>query len=152
MLALSIYIIGCNNLPKEDKRPKRTSFKHALERFEKRFPQITKLGIRKMEFLHAHYYMNPYDIEEVSRLNDSLLGLVERIGEIACGDEKLYHFTGKSMNVRYVPQKRDVGLWIYELNVRISSSLYFVWVHPSLLYFVHCTVWKRKEKKQYTCL
>jgi hypothetical protein len=80
------------------------------------------VGIRKMEFLHSYFYLNAYSKEEVSSFNESLCSIIERIGEVSSGDEKLFHFTGHSMNVRVVPSKREVGLWIYELTVRITSG------------------------------
>jgi hypothetical protein len=46
-----------------------------------------------------------------------------RLGEYVAGDEKLFHFTGVSSQVRLVPSKPDkIGLWIYELSTPSASN------------------------------
>jgi hypothetical protein len=52
------------------------------------------------------------------------------------GDEKLFHFTGLSGNVRLVISKPDrIGFWIYELCGRFANGWPFlldVFMHNSL--------------------
>ena len=47
----------------------------------------------------------------------------ELIDIFAAGDEKLFHFTGKSGDVRLVKSKPDqIGLWFYEIIMLATLS------------------------------
>ena len=63
-------------------------------------------------------------------------GILRGIGCTIAGDEKLLHFTGRSPDVRVVYMKPDrVGLWIYELCVKLSNDLPYMldlWLHDSI--------------------
>lgn len=52
------------------------------------------------------------------------------MGQWVAGDEKLFHFTGRSGILRLVPKKPDqIGIWNYELTARLTNGQSY------LLYF-----------------
>jgi len=124
-----IYIIGnSQNSPKEgrqDNRSLRHDFQDAIAFFKERYPSEQQVGVNRCEHLHTHLYLNPYDASEEKFLHECLLHPVLSIGEVVAGDEKVFHYTSKqSMNVRVVPSKHEVGLWVYELVGRLSSKFF----------------------------
>lgn len=71
--------------------------------------------------LHANYY---------SLISQKFRSILSSFGECVAGDEKLFHFTGDTPYLRYVPTKPDrVGLWMYELCVKLPN------LKP---YLIHC--------------
>lgn len=74
-------------------------------------------------------------------ISKNFQGFVRTLGQYVAGDEKLFHYTGKSGNVRLVISKPDrVGFWFYELCGRFSNGLPYmldVFMHNSLTGTVH---------------
>ena len=70
------------------------------------------------------------------QLSTNFLGILRGIGCTIAGDEKLLHFTGRCPDVRVVCVKPDrVGLWIYELCVKLSNDLPYMldlWLYDSI--------------------
>jgi hypothetical protein len=49
------------------------------------------------------------------------------IGSICAGDEKLFHHTGGTKDIRFVPSKpARIGLWFYELAIPLSSGAQYL--------------------------
>ena len=151
-LACEILITGNQKDPKEsekkkDKKALRSAFEDAQDEILLELgSQQGRIGVQKMEFIHAHFYLCPYSTEEEEDYNEAmllckcLLSLVSHLGQHVAGDEKVFHFTGNSQNVRLVESKREVGLWIYELTVRLPNGL------PLLVYcYLHSACKKRGE-------
>ena len=70
------------------------------------------------------------------QLSKNFRGILCEIGCTIAGDENLLHFTGRSPDMRVVYTKSDrVGLWIYELCVKLSNNLPYMldlWLHDSI--------------------
>ena len=65
----------------------------------------------------------------ICSITGNFQALVLSLGQYVSGDEKLWHFTGHSGNVRLVISKPDrLGLWFYELCGKLSNGL------PYMLY------------------
>lgn len=61
--------------------------------------------------------------KHASLLSSNFCGILESLGQFAAGDEKLFHFTGNSSDVRLVISKPDrLGLWFYELCGKLPSG------------------------------
>ncbi len=88
---------------------------HAPLGSEKKFP-----GVDVCNQILSNYHIPYTKFEEISINFQTILGC---IGEVAAGDEKLFHFTGDSLLVRSVPDKPDrIGMWLYELCVRMEDG------------------------------
>lgn len=58
-----------------------------------------------------------------AQLSTNFQSIIQCLGEVAAGDEKLFHFTGDTLFKRVVLEKPDrVGLWLYELCVRLKNG------------------------------
>lgn len=72
-----------------------------------------------------------------SELSDNFLSAIRSLGQYVAGDEKLFHFTGNSQNVRLVISKPDrVGFWFYELAGRFANNLPYmlnIFMHNSTI-------------------
>ena len=56
-------------------------------------------------------------------LNENFQKLAESLGQCVAGDEKLFHFTGESKDVRLCISKPDrIGLWFYQLCALLRSG------------------------------
>jgi hypothetical protein len=122
-LAFSIRIIGLQNQPKENQRnqrPLRQSILEAKNHFCDQFPMYDPIGDDKLaKLLSLPYFTSSY-YEEISHYFQSI---IEKCGDVVAGDEKLFHFTGDSIDCRLVPTKPDrIGLWFYELCVPLRFS------------------------------
>jgi hypothetical protein len=128
-LAISIRIIGLQNKPTgvaPDERPLRSAILEA----KKHFKQVE--GWSKMycndilERLISLEYFKPTIIDLICSYFQSL---VFNIGEVCCGDEKLFHFTGESEDIRLCPNKpARIGLWFYQLCVSLHQERsYLLW-------------------------
>ena len=136
-LACEIRITGYQQKPVEsekvkDKKALRQAFCDAQEEIfeDLNLTWRDRIGVQKMEFIHANFYLCPYtqSVEEGAPsesdlLSVGMLSLVSKIGQHLAGDEKVFHLTGRSQNVRLVESKKEVGLWIYELTTRLVSGL-----------------------------
>ena len=76
------------------------------------------------------------DSRYLGQLSTNFRSILHGIGCTIAGDEKLLHITGLSPDVKVVYMKPDrVGLWIYELCVKLSNDLPYVldlWLHDSV--------------------
>jgi hypothetical protein len=95
--------------------------------------QVNPLRKRLLEvsaYFLAKFGIKPPGIDVCSRLtaimtfgiateeliSRNFYSVLIKLGQYVAGDEKLFHFTGKSGQVRLVPSKPDkIGLWFYEL-------------------------------------
>ena len=56
-------------------------------------------------------------------LNENFQKLAESLGQCVAGDEKLFHFTGESKDLRLCISKPDrIGLWFYQLCALLRSG------------------------------
>jgi hypothetical protein len=63
----------------------------------------------------------------VQKINENFHSVVRKLGQSVAGDEKLYHFTGNSCDVRLVASKPDrIGLWFYELCAPLKCGLQYM--------------------------
>ena len=74
---------------------------------------MNPLGHDIAEHLLSHFIIVG---ERVQHICANFRSIVKELGEAFVGDEKLYHFTGRSGNIRLVIKKpARIGLWFYEL-------------------------------------
>jgi hypothetical protein len=77
-----------------------------------------------VEHLIANFFLTS---EYNDQLSKNFRSIVKEVGEYVSGDEKLFHFTGNSGNLRLVLTKPGkVGLWFYELCGAINSSMSYL--------------------------
>ncbi len=116
ILAYTIRIMGFQNRPTENRanyKPLRLALKEAQEHFKTLHSRGIKLGINKLEKLISLALLSGPLIDSIS---GKFQDLVFQVGESCAGDEKLFHFTGNSQDIRMILTKPDrVGLWFYEL-------------------------------------
>ena len=95
----------------------------------KSFSHIPPLGSK---FLKTFMTIFLLDSRYSGQLSTNFRSILRGIGCTIAGDEKLLHFTGLSPDVRVVYKKPDrVGLWIYELCVKLSNDLPYM-LHDSI--------------------
>ena len=74
------------------------------------------------------------DLEEELSMN--FQKVIQNIGQTACADEKLYHYTGQSGFIKQVLNKpARIGHWFYQLTVSFSSGrifLMYMKIHNSI--------------------
>ena len=131
-LAIKIRVQGLHAVPQKNEhnvKAQRKAFQLAREYFAFKFPASTPVGINFIEQMHNTLIITP---AEDNLLSDILLSSIVTLGQWTAGDEKLFHFTGRSALVRKVPNKpAKIGIWSYELTVRLSND-------KSYLIYVHC--------------
>ncbi len=73
----------------------------------------------------AHFHIGH---EYFADLSINFQSILQSVGEVCAGDEKLFHFTGDSLLKRTVPDKPDkTGMWLYHLCVSLQErSSYLV--------------------------
>jgi len=77
-------------------------------------------GKELVELLLARYQIKCEFLDEIS---ENFYSILDTVGEVVAGDEKLLHFTGNSGFIRMVPNNPDrVGLWYFELACRLESG------------------------------
>ena len=60
-------------------------------------------------------------------LNKAFQDIVFKLGQSVAGDEKLFHFTGDSGDIRLIISKPDrIGLWFYELVAPLANGQYYM--------------------------
>jgi len=105
--------------------------KMACEYFNN-FPQKLP-GVSLVDAAMSRLLINS-DMEEELSLN--FQKVIQNIGQIACADEKLYHFTGQSGYIKQVLNKpARIGHWFYQLTTSFSSGriyLMYVKIHNSI--------------------
>lgn len=122
-LAIKLRIQGIHNKPQENTtnyRPQRQNIAEAIEYFREKQTSPSPPGIEIMECLLTHFL---FSYQYFYYISERFQSFVKEIGEFVAGDEKLFHFTGKSGDLRKVPSKpQKVGLWFYELVAKINES------------------------------
>ena len=89
----------------------RNALNHLGERSPEKLP--------KTYHIHRTFYFSGAGAFE----NAPTFSLLSSLGEILCGDEKLFRFTGKGGIVRKVPNKPAiVGIWHYQATVMLSNG------------------------------
>lgn len=118
LLAISIRIQGLQNKPLRNSintRPLRAAIKEARSHFQGLLGCDIFPGINVLERLMAIPLLREEYYDDICK---NFQKFVLRVGERVCGDEKLFHFTGKSRDLRLVPRKpARIGFWYYELCV-----------------------------------
>lgn len=144
-MAVSIRIYGLQNRPLQNRknhRPLRDNIKEALTHFKTIDNHAIVPGINKIEHLIA-VPLFKFDYAEV--ISQNFLSSVLMLGETVAGDEKLFHFTGDSGDVRLVISKPDrIGLWFYQLCVPLlNGSSFLLWFrmhHSNSFYGINIPV------------
>ena len=127
-LAVQVYIVGVQKRSTENEKndsPLKTSIKNALLFFANLNRTKKVIGVPKVlkltSIINFHYYER--------ELCNNFQCFLCKLGDSVAGDEKLFHFTGESGNIRLVLSKPDrVGLWFYQLCCKLSCG------KPYLLY------------------
>lgn len=123
VLAFTIRIIGLQNRPlwnRKNSRPLREAVEEASTHFQEKFPNWAPLGVKKVLRLIACAFISK---EMYAMLSTKFQNIVTNVGEYVSGDEKLFHFTGNSGDIRLVPSKPDrVGLWFYEMCMPLRNG------------------------------
>ena len=116
---------------KTGKKSQIVGVKMACEYFNN-FPQKLP-GVSLVDAAMSRLLINS-DMEEELSLN--FQKVIQNIGQIACADEKLYHFTGQSGYIKQVLNKpARIGHWFYQLTTSFSSGriyLMYVKIHNSI--------------------
>jgi len=78
-----------------------------------------------LEFLSCHFLI---DKTYFPALSKNLQAIYNHLGEYVAGDEKVYHMTGASGDIRLVPSKRSIGVWLYQLTCCLpGGSPFLLW-------------------------
>jgi hypothetical protein len=127
--AAYIRVQGLQNTPTESNRrqdARRVSFQEALHHFKTNVNDEKTPGIAAIELIHGRFYITK---DEEALLNERFQQVVTSLGQHVAGDEKLFHFTGRSGILRLVPNKPgQIGSWNYELAAKLKNG------QPYLLY------------------
>lgn len=134
-LAVQVRLLGLQQRSLENVRDPHHYQRHIQEALN----HFTGLGYGhapardSTEKLLAHMLVTA---QHTGALSKNFQQVVLHLGQSVAGDEKLFHFTGESPNVRLVISKPGrVGLWFYELTGALSNGL------PYLLdVFMHTNV------------
>jgi hypothetical protein len=133
-LAVSIRIQGLHNVPQQNtrhNRPLREAITEASEHFKTLVPGKKLPGITRLSKLVSLPLLNSDYAEDISH---NFQNLVFTIGSRCAGDEKLFHFTGDTVDIRLVPSKPDrIGLWFYELAAPLSNNSQYL-LHIRMAY------------------
>lgn len=129
ILAISIRIQGLQNRPlrnQKNYRPLRNALEEARTHLIQRFPDVKSYSKRKFNVLISIPIFTAEYYEDISTC---FQGIVQSLGDSVAGDEKLFHFTGQSIDIRLVLSKPDrIGLWFYELCSPLSyGGSYLLW-------------------------
>lgn len=115
-LAITIRIQGLHRTPQKiakNTEPLREAIRDAKDYFQKLNPRLSIPGINILSKIIAMPLFSATMYEDICK---NFQNIVFQIGETCAGDEKLFHFTGKTKDIRLVPNKPGrIGLWNYEL-------------------------------------
>lgn len=127
VLAIAIRIQGLHIVPQKiakKRNPLREAIMEAKNHFEKLCPSIHITGVNIISKSLALSLFNATMFEEIS---NNFQSSVIQLGEACAGDEKLFHFTGKTRDIRLVPCKPGrIGLWNYQLCVPMRNGGQFL--------------------------
>lgn len=122
-LAITIRIYGLQNKAHADvgnDRPLRTAIVEAITHFE---DTIIGIKIPGLDQLTRLITLPLFTSEYYQDISTNFQSVIDRLGERCAGDEKLFHFTGDSPNIRHVPTKPGaVGFWLYQLSVPLQNN------------------------------
>lgn len=134
ILSITIRIYALHRVPQKIARngaPLREAIQEAKNHFSGINPAAYIPGINIIEKLIAIPLFPTSLYEDISK---NFQRAVLQIGESAAGDEKLFHFTGKSRDIRLVPSKPGrIGFWNYELCAPLSFNGQFL-LHTRMAY------------------
>ena len=123
-LAIYIRICGKGFPARPTRSPLRTAIIEALTHLHTKTVDCTKLpGIETLEILFARFHFTHMHMDSLCTNFKSSLSC---IGQVLACDEKLFHFTGSSGYIRIVPQKREIGIWIYDAVCTLKSGDHFL--------------------------
>lgn len=123
-LAIKVYIQGAQ-VPISEAQPGsgrnlRDAVVESNNFFSSVYPESRPICTDIIEHLLAHFLITG---NHVAELCVNFRSIVKEVGEAVVGDEKLFHFTGKSGNLRLMIKKpARIGLWFYELVGAIDES------------------------------
>ena len=133
-MAVTILLQGDQGYVTSNKTGKRgqiVGVKMACEHFNN-FPQKLP-GVSLVDAAMSRLLISS-DMEEELSIN--FQSVIKNIGQVACADEKLYHFTGQSGYIKQVLNKpARIGHWFYQLTTSFSSGrvfLMYVKIHNSI--------------------
>lgn len=133
-MAMSIRIQGLRNLSQQNIKnahPLKDAITEAIEHFSSILPHYQLPGFNDLHKLISLPTFPPESCEEIS---NNFQKIVLYLGESVCGDEKLFHFTGNSRDIRFVPMKPSrIGFWFYELTAPLRYGGHFL-LHTRLHY------------------
>ena len=99
----------------------REAFKNSLKWLGDRCTEQLN-GIRKTLRVQSKVYVTCGGDQE-RLLNRQLQRMLSSLGEVLCGDEKLFRFTGRGGIVRKVPRKpARIGIWHYQAVVMLPTD------------------------------
>jgi hypothetical protein len=82
-----------------------------------------------VEFLCYHFLITK---DHYPTLVINLQSIFHHFGEYVAGDEKVYHMTGARGDIRFVPSKKAVWLWMFQLTCcRQGGYPYVLWFRQS---------------------
>ena len=126
-LAVVIRITGLHIVPQEstrNKRPLREAIQEAMNHFQGLLPGKHIPGIDIMTKLVSLELFTAQCTDDISQ---NFQKLVFSIESICAGDEKLFHYTGRTKDIRFVPSKpARIGLWFYELAVPLKYGAQYL--------------------------
>jgi hypothetical protein len=126
-LAIYIRIQGLHIMPQENTRngrPLRDSCMDAKDHFHRLDPSKYIFGIDIVTKLIS---LELFTAEYTEDLSKKFQEFVLELGNSCVGDEKLFHYTGLTKDIRLVVSKPGrVGLWFYELCAPLRMGRQFM--------------------------
>lgn len=122
-LAIQVRLIGLQNKSTENdpiKNPLNHFIKDCIEYFKDDDDKISLKSVEKM--IHIMTFDGCEDM-----ISKSFQEIVLKLGQSIAGDEKLFHFTGDSGDIRLVVSKPDrIGLWFYEVVAQLGNGSHYM--------------------------
>ena len=98
-----------------------SSIEEARIYFRELYPNDYPCNTKAMGKLFSHFLISHGFYENLSIC---FRGLLRNLGSSVSGDEKLFHFTGNSCYIKFVPSKPSrIGLWMYQLVAQLSNGI-----------------------------
>jgi len=123
-LAIQVRLIGLQKKSTENdplKHPLKKFIGACIDYFTDKFGnQISFKSVEKLITILTFDGFEDY-------INKGFQDIVFKLGQSVAGDEKLFHFTGDSGDIRLVISKPDrIGLWFYELVAPLANGQYYM--------------------------
>jgi hypothetical protein len=127
-LAIQIRLIGLQKKSTENdpiKNPLKTFIQECIQYFHEKDQEN---GTKKISFKSIEKMMTILTFDGFEdMISKSFQDIVLRLGQSIAGDEKLFHFTGNSGDIRLVVSKPDrIGLWFYEVVAQLANGCYYM--------------------------